>query len=257
MTRSTNEPSVVSRQTKNRLVKLAGTDGIAILDDLFSRLSVGTVSVPAASFRVAHETQLDCIRRLVQLSFIAQIQDATEVYRLELSALTIVSNPRAHRILVLADTVLRYIVSRYRHDPDNRNNKVTITEIVNSTEQPEAEVVESLRYLVSTPAISARSGSFPDPPDAYVMATEQSITFHSLEALISQLAEWAGTSAAMPLSLLNGADSEKTQFDKIVSGVKNHRILVWLFVIGLGITSLRSIVGAVRDLIAWTKPWWN
>ena len=85
--------NAVSARTRKRLVKLAGPDGIVILDDLFSRLSVGSVTVVAGSFRVAHETQLECIRRLVQLSVIANIHDAMEVYRLELTALVVVSNP--------------------------------------------------------------------------------------------------------------------------------------------------------------------
>jgi len=51
--------------------------------------------------------------------------------------------------------------------------------------------------------------------------------------------------------LLDSADRKETRFDKIVSRLKNHRILVWLFVIGLGITLLRGTVGAARDLFQW------
>lgn len=247
----------VSPTISKRLSKLAGPDGIVILDDLFSRLAFGCVSVPAASFRVAHENELECVRRLVRLSFIAQIHDETEVYRLELMSLAIISDNRARRILLLSDAVLRHIAARYRQDPDNRNNQVTVGEIVDTIGQPEAEVVESLRYLLSTPAVSARSSSFPDPPDPYLIATEQALTFHSLEPLITQLSEWAGTSAAMPVSLLDSADQKETRFDKIVSRLKNHRILVWLFVIGLGITLLRGTIGAARDLFQWAKLLWN
>jgi len=170
-------------------------------------------------------------------------------------ALAILSDRRADKILETGDAILQYMVSRYRQDPDNRDNTVTVEEITAATGRQDEEVREALRYLVETPAITARTTDFPDPPESCAFAIETSLTYHSMDPLLEQLAEWSGLSAAMPAFQIDNADQTASQFDRIVSKFKNHPVLAWFFVVAFGIVLLRGVVAAARDLFSWISAW--
>ena len=246
---------IVSKATKKRLAKLAGGEGIAVLQDLFNRLEDGEVTVPAVSFRVNHETQLECIQRLAQRTFIEHKHDAVETYRIRLISLVVIPDSRARSILRVCDTVLRYLDARFREDPDNKNNKVMIAEIVNDTEIPIERILEALDYLANTPGINPSSTRFRSEPEPYVFACEQSLSYGSLEPLVTQLANWVGTSAAMQLSLYGGERASTTAYDRGIAALKNHRVLAWILITAVGISGLSVVVASILYLIDIVHSW--
>ena len=245
----------ISKATRKRLVKLAGSDGIAVLQDLFNCLEDGQVTLPAVSFRVDHETKLECIQRLGQRTFIKHDHDAVETYRLRLIALVVIPESRAQSILQTCDKILRYMDERFRKDPDNKNNKVTVAEIANNIELSNERILEALNYLTNTPGINPASTNFPNGPEPYLFAGEQSLLFGAVEPLISQLIDWVGTSATMPLSLIDEQNGANTKFDQVIAAFKNNRVLAWLLIAAVGISGLSVFVASMLYLIGLAGSW--
>jgi len=255
MAKSPYELGYVSKRTKRRLRKLAGKDGAAILSDFFDELQPGEVALPAISFRIAHKENVERLHRLAAQSFIRHVHDAQEVYQLRIIGLIVVNNRRSQDILTICDSTLRYLAARFKADPENRDNKVSIDEIVSEIEECETAVREALRYLVETPAITARSSEFPNGDGAYAIATEQSSHFSCVDALVSQLSEWVGTGAAPLASIQEPNGSPSTRFDRVIKAVKNHPVFAWIFIIGLGITALSGLVASIVFLVERIRSW--
>ena len=257
MVRASTPSKLVARRTQRRLAKLAEADGVSILEDFFSRLVGGEVAVPAASFRLAHECKADRIRRLTRLSFITHRHEAAEIYQLRLIALVLIEDSRANAVLQVCDDVLRYMDARFRQDPDNRDNKVFVADMVEATERDEYEVCEALRYLVDTPGLTPGSVDFPDGEDAYAMANEQSRMYGTVDALVLQLLEFVGTSAAPLASFLESGGNDKTRFDKVVASFKNHPIFAWVIFVGFAITVLGAVLGSWLYLYDRISSWFS
>ncbi len=254
---SPKKSHVIGRKLQRRLRKLAGRNGIVILQTFFDSLNEGDYTLPAATFRVTHEKHIETIQRLTQQSFLQNKHDAIEHYRMRLIALVVVSDVRARGILVACDTILRNLDARFREDPDNKNNKVTVAEIAVDTALPVDAILEALNYLSNTPGINPSGGDFPNAPEPYVFAGEQSSTFGSLEPLVSQLADWVGNTAAFPISFSEIGGPQSTKFDEALSSLKNHGAIAWILVGAVAVTGLSALVAAIAYLVSLFQALWS
>lgn len=253
----TNSSHVVSKKVKRQLVKRAGADGISIIKDLFARLEPGKTGTPAASFRVTHEDKLTLIQKLVRQDFLQHRQDVFETYQLRLLGLVIVDEVKAIQLQEICDRILKYMAERFRQDPDNKDNRIQLVDIASAVEHPAETIVEALQYLNNTPALGARSADFPNGNDAYLLASEQSLTYKSLEPLVAQLSAFVGASVVTPITFSEYPNTQSTRYDRIVSFFKDHSITAPILVLLIAVSWLSVVVAAIVYLVEVGVRWFG
>lgn len=181
------EPNV-----RARLSALAGPEGIALLNSLYSRLERLEDGVDRERFLVAHKDKREQIQRLSQW-FVKETSDARRAYRPTLMALPLVDDEQAQSRLELIDQVLRY----FSEELENREveRPVTIAELTSAFGAPEQHVAEALAYLFEGPLSAGRSSGYPASPNWNVTPNLQSLDYPNINALLRQMTEWAERSA--------------------------------------------------------------
>ena len=190
----------VNAELEHRLLKLAGGSGHDLLQDIYSRFVNYNAGVDAKRFRADRKDYRDEIRRLENRQLIQNRFEEVEVYRPLLIALPLINEESAKRTLNAADQILTYLAKRYIASP---NCNVSKAEIVANVDAPRSETCMALKYLKETPAVAGGSTDFPATDDSFTMTGEQLLDFDSLAPLLTQLAEWADYSSAVPVTYVD------------------------------------------------------
>ena len=236
---------MIPKKLHKTLRKRAGRTGVKLLDEFFSRLEPGQCCIAAASFRVAHENELELIQRLVRQGFLKHNRNIDETYHLRLLGVAVVNDVRASRLLSVCDRILVYMAERFRTDPDNKNNRVGTRTLSQGIDESEETVVEALGYFMDTPVLGSRSSNFPNSNDAYWLAGEQFLAYQGLAPLVSQLNEFVEISDGTPVTFSERSDSGGTRFDRIQYAFKNHPIAAPILALLVGLSGLSVVVAAI------------
>jgi hypothetical protein len=224
------------------LRKLAGADGITVLNALFARVETQEQGVDGERFRIDFEGKREELHRLCRLLFVKESFDPRRTYRLTSIGLALVDDDRATNSLALFNRTLAYLRTEYGKQP---GRQITLKEVSEALAVSQAQAAQALDLVCESPASASRSIGYPNEPEWYIQPGEQSLDYPDLDAVLAQMAEWAQRASWGPKVERNG---KILYLNAPRAWIAAHKKLATA--IGAGLVAIVGFLGDALDLFS-------
>ncbi|MEK7761543.1 MAG: DUF4145 domain-containing protein [Nitrospirota bacterium] len=155
-----------------------------ILSDILETTTSVRDGIDALQYRATHDKQINLLDQLEQDGYLRRQNDR---YRVSLTALVQLDDPKAREILECAELVFAVLKTYYK---ENQRDHIKVVDLAKRTERDLDEIKECLSYMVEGSWWGSHTTDFFDSKDSHVKPAESILKFGSFQDVINQLREW-------------------------------------------------------------------